>query len=291
MRKVFGVLLNIVDTFYRVFRQSRFNSDLNTITDFGACYILGNGPSLKYDLDVNLDFLKQQKTFAVNLFVKSSFYVVLKPKYYVLADPNFWIRTGLANKSKAEEVTLSTLRDIRTNTNWELIILAPYDAKMYFTDFFSGNKFIKIVCFNSTVIPVEGIDSITNFLFKKNFASPRIQNVLIGAVYTALNIGFKEINLLGADHSWTKELVVNDNNQVGCVDDHFYHEETPSFRLYTRYDGVDYKIHELLRDFAYMFEGYYILKKYADYQDAIIYNRSRGSFIDAFERKKSTYDA
>lgn len=290
MKKRIIILCNIITAFYKILRQTNFKNNLKLISDSGGCYVLGNGPSLKHDLDVNLDFLKKEKTFAVNHFVKSRFYIVLKPKYYVLADPNFWINTGLANKIKAEEDCLSTLKAIKENTNWELTILIPYAAKKYFLDFFKDNGLIKIICYNTTVIPTELPSSFINYLFKENLASPRVQNVLIAAVYTSLNIGFKEINILGADHSWTKELVVNENNQVGCIDDHFYHSETPSLRLYTRYDGVNYKMHELLRDFAYMFEGYHILKKYADYKGAKIYNRSKGSFIDAFERKESTYN-
>ncbi|WP_343616095.1 hypothetical protein [Flavobacterium sp.] len=287
MKKNIKILFNIFYTFYRVIRESKFQTDLELINDSGECYILGNGPSLKYYLEDNLDFLKKQKTFAVNLFVKSEYYEILRPNYYVLADPNFWLFTGLPNKIKVEEDTLSTLNEISRKTSWPLTILIPYAAKKYFAIFFKNHEFIKIVCYNNTVIPVEGFDSLTNYLFKKNLASPRIQNVLIAAIYASINIGFEKINVFGADHSWTKELFVNDDNQVGCVDDHFYHKETPSLRLYTRYDGVNYKMHELLRDFAYMFEGYHILKKYADYKGAKIYNRSKGSFIDAFERKES----
>ena len=104
-------------------------------------------------------------------------------------------------------------------------------------------------------------------------------------IYVSINIGFSEVNILGSDHSWTKELFVNNENQVCLTDNHFYDKTKLEFNVFRRLDGSVYKMHEILRDYAYMFEGYHLLRKYGDYIGVKIYNRCSNTFIDAFERK------
>lgn len=278
--------LNILIALYRVLRLSKFNLHLNSVSDESSCYILGTGPSLKSDLENNLEFLKKQNIVVVNHFDKSDFYAILKPKYYVFADPNFWLNTGLPLNKEAEDLSLSTLHNIRDTTDWDLVILIPFAAKDFFDKIFIDVKCIKLVYYNTTVLPIDGLESLNHYLYKSNLAVPRVQNVLIAAIYTSINIGFSEINLLGTDHSWTQDLIVNNENKVGTIDHHFYDKEVPEFRLYVHCDGIEYNMHKLLRDFAYMFEGYFLLRNYADYRGVRIYNRCKVSFIDAFERKK-----
>ncbi|MEG8947848.1 hypothetical protein [Rosettibacter firmus] len=49
-------------------------------------------------------------------------------------------------------------------------------------------------------------------------------------------------------------------------------------------DGKKYYIHDIFRKLHYAFKGYFILKDYADFLGAKIYNASSKSYIDAFER-------
>ena len=50
---------------------------------------------------------------------------------------------------------------------------------------------------------------------------PFSQNVLVAAIYISLNLGYKNIYLLGADHSWAHDVSVNDDNQLCLNDRHF----------------------------------------------------------------------
>ncbi|WP_157492752.1 hypothetical protein [Flavobacterium sp. TAB 87] len=254
------------------------------MSDTGECFILGNGPSLKDDLEKNVTFLQTQKLVVVNNFARSDYYVKLKPQYYVFADPAYWSD----EKNKVVDSCRSTLETIRDNTTWEMKIFVPHAAfkTELFKEFFIINNRISLVAYNTTFISERGFENLNHYLYKKNLAAPRIQNVLMAAIFISINIGLSEINLLGSDHSWTKELFVNSENQVCILDHHFYDKKKQDFNIFTRVDGSIYKMHEILRDYAFMFEGYHSLRGYGDVLGVKIYNNTSNSFIDAFERKQ-----
>lgn len=268
---------------FKVLASSKYNVSIKSINDKGKCYILGNGPSLKGDLADNFILLKSNKLFVVNNFAKSDYYIKLKPQYYVFADPAYW---STEENSIVRNCKL-TLEMIKDNTEWEMKIFVPFVAlkNIWFRDFFKSNKNITLVTFNTTFICDKGFEYSTLFFYKNNLAAPRIQNVLMSAIFISINIGLSEINILGSDHGWTKELFVNGENQVCIYENHFYDKEKKDFNVFKRLDGTVYKMHEILRDFAFMFEGYHLLKKYGNDLGVKIYNRTTDSFIDAFERK------
>ncbi|QSW87456.1 MULTISPECIES: hypothetical protein [Flavobacterium] len=263
---------------------SKYTVKLPSINDFGTCYIFGNGPSLKNDLDGNCDFFIDKNIFVVNNFATSDYFNIIKPKYYVFADPAYWSSN---ENSEVVRNCKKILEIIRDTTSWNMTIFVPSNAlkNNILTDVLKSNKFLKIVDFNTTVISMKGFEYLNYLLFKKGLAAPPIQNVLISSIFISINIGFSEINILGSDHSWTKQLFVNEKNDVCTIDYHFYDAKQINYNVFTRVDGSIYKMHEILRDYALMFEGYHKLRKYADYFKVKIWNATENSFIDAFERK------
>ena len=142
---------------------------------------------------------------------------------------------------------------------------------------------------NIEVIPIHGIlyrgfEKFRNSVYKHGMAMPKGQNVLVPSIFNGINMGYKEIRLYGVDHSWSKTLCVNDNNLVCAIDTHFYDISKVDLKPYGRINGRYYKLHELLRDFATMFESYQYLRPFADSMGCKIINKTKGSFIDAFER-------
>ena len=89
------------------------------------CHILGNGPSLKDNLLNDLDLLKSEELFVVNDFANSEFYELLKPKYYVLADPVFWDQ-GIYQDFHDEGVLV--LDSILNKTTWPMYLIIPNEA-------------------------------------------------------------------------------------------------------------------------------------------------------------------
>jgi len=263
----------------RVLLFSKYNVGIKSIKDNGECYILGNGPSLKNDLIDKAEFLKSQKLFVVNDFSKSPYFEILKPQYYVFADPSYW------NVGVFSDACRLILYHIRDKTDWPLIILIPNSAfnTQIFQTTFQSNPYIKIIDFNDA--SVSGFENFSFFLYKNYLGIPPMKNVLIACIYLANNMGLSELNILGADHSWTKDLMVNDNNEVCLADMHFYDKTKVDYVPIRHVYGYIYKMHQILRDFAQMFESYHLLRRYTDSFDTKVYNKCPNSFIDAFERK------
>ena len=90
---------------------------------------------------------------------------------------------------------------------------------------------------------------------------------------------------MGADHSWHEELRVDENNIATVNHQHFYEAAASRFGM-MKMDGSSFRIHDILRKIYLGFLGYYFLKDYAQRIGATIYNASKKSYIDAFERVK-----
>jgi hypothetical protein len=268
----------------RVLITSKFNRTIKKVKNVNEkIYILCNGPSLLNDLNDKVSCLSSYDLIVVNDMVKSKYYCKLKPLYYILADPAYW---DVHVDPKLLDQTNIVLNKISEETNWKMNLVVPYEAykSKRFRSFFVLNKNINIQFYNVTTF--DGVDYIKYFFYRHNLAMPRPQNVLIACIFLAINLKYKEINLLGVDHSWIRNLSVNKKNEVCLRDYHFYDNqeviETPFKTLY----GDIYAMPDILRDFAKMFEGYHILKKFATIEETIVINRTKDSFIDAFEKRE-----
>jgi hypothetical protein len=254
---------------------------------YSECYILGNGPSLKENMLNDLELLKIKELFVVNDFARSKYFEILKPHYYVLLDPSYWDTNTYKELLDDCILVLNTISD---KTNWPMHLIVPHEAcrSELLQNIFSKNKSITIIIFNST--SVTGFRWFRFFSFRNYLGIPPVNNVVGACIFIAINMQFREINLLGTDHSWTQDLVVNDKNQVCCVNPHFFDEEDGHYFPHKTVAGVYYTMHRLLRDYALMFEGYHMLKSYSEYRKVRIFNRCKKSFIDAFERKDLNSD-
>ena len=273
-----------LDQIIQVLLFSKFNPTIKKIIPDCSkrCYILGNGPSLKENLITNLDFLSSCSLIVVNDMSQSDYFKRLKPEYYVLADPGYWDSHAY---NELRNSSMRVLNAILDKTTWPMYLIIPYLAyeNENFRSFFNSNKNIVLIYYNSTTF--HGFEFLNRFVYKHYLGMPKPQNVLIPCISIAVNFGYKEINLLGVDHSWTQNLFTNNENEVCLIDNHFYDKQkTTPIPMRTGY-GDFYKMHQILIAFSLMFEGYHIIRKYANYRNAKIINRTNNSFIDAFERK------
>lgn len=281
-------MMNSILTILKVLRYSKLSTlGYNLSTNNTECYVLGNGPSLSDEIEKIQEVAEKTSLFVVNFFAFSEYYVKLKPKFYVLADNVFWLYLHNGKEVNKEVVKSRTelFSKILKETNWELIILLPYSG--YRTNLiqktFESNTFIKVLYFNDT--PAKGFEYIVNKLYKYNLAMPHMQNVLVSCLFLSIKLGFREISIYGGDHSWTRDLVTNELNEVCTIDKHFYDADNPKLVPYKKTCGESYFMHELLFDFALMFKGYHDIKRYADSEGVKIINCTENSYIDAFERK------
>ncbi len=267
-----GLFFSSVVSVFKVLFMSDFTLKTEKTTAT-RCGILGNGPSLTTTLEQDTRFLQQLDLFAVNLFSVTEQYTQLKPANYLLLDwafmnPDHWHgRTGL--------------RGIIDNTTWPLNLYIPKRMwkSAYFRSQVAENPNIKPIPYNYTI--ATGYKWLVHGLFKRGLAMPQCQNVLVAALYYALNKGYQEIYLFGADHSWHEAIKLDENNNLLVSDTHFYGNE-------------DYAIGA--RETSYMsqqffslhkaFYGYEVLARYANALGVKVFNASARSYVDVFRKIK-----
>jgi hypothetical protein len=245
------------------------------------CIVLANGPSLKTSLEKHPDFFKEHPLVCVNTFSVTKEYSILKPGNYVILDPFFW-------KGKTD-IILQTLRDIEEKTTWPMNLFVPQRSSKsgVFKKLQKNNPNIKLVTFNYTVF--KGFTKFAHFFYRKNLAMPQSPNVTISSLFLSVNMGYKEIYLVGADHTWHENVHVNDDNILCSRNVHFY-DNTPvttyvPFLKEGRPDETQ-KTYEFFTMWARTFYGYFLINEYASKYKCRILNASEHSFIDAFERIK-----
>lgn len=234
--------------------------------------IMGNGPSLRTVLDNRIDYLKQNTLMAVNFAANSDDILKLRPQYYILADQHFF--TG-----SLQDDNVKKLWDRLQNINWDMTLCIPVKYKKYLPKLPQN---ISLYFYNLT--PAEGVASFCRLCYNAGLAMPRPRNVLIPAIMLAMRLGFSDITLIGADHSWSKTLWVDNQNRVISVQPHFYKDNSKELdRVAQEYAG--YHIHDIYKSLYIAFNSYHQIADYARQQGVKIYNATPDSFIDAFERK------
>ena len=85
------LLLELVKGVYGKLKLGYLNKRLGSFEHKDDIYILGNGPSLKNTLDRDLDILKNKECAVVNKFGNTDYFFHIKPSWYILADPAFFL--------------------------------------------------------------------------------------------------------------------------------------------------------------------------------------------------------
>ncbi len=238
--------------------------------------IMGNGPSLRETIANHSALLKRSRTLAVNFAANADTYFELKPYIYVLADPHFF-RVGSDGVS-ADPNVVRLWKNISA-TDWQMTLYVPCKASI--PEEIEKNCNIKIKRYNLT--PGEGLRGPVHWLYRKGLAMPRPRNVLIASIMIALREGFRNIYIVGADHTWSRDLWVDDKNRVISVQKHFYKDNDKEFeRVAQEYAG--YHLHDILNSLTIAFRSYHHIAEYAHQIGATIINCTPGSFIDAFPR-------
>lgn len=268
----------------KVLALSKLNSKKLNSQENNHCIILGNGPSLKGSIEENINKLVDSDLFVVNFFWKSEYFEKLKPNHYMIISTNYWTEGKIDFNDEGRK---KTFHEIVKRTQWKMELYVPYVAKKdkNWKKLIDSNKNIHVNYLNIT--PVEGFKGLMFWFFKKNLGMPRPHNVLIPSIKAAIEKGYKEIELLGADHSWLKELYVADDNTVYLSQKHFYDQQKVKEEV--MYKGTTNEVRnlsEVLMKIVHSLNGYYILDTYAKKNKSMVINRTPNSYIDAFERKK-----
>ena len=256
---------------FRLLKRLNISRQITKVKSGDALTILANGPSLKNDID-DID-LTCGDFSVLNDFNLSPLYKKIKPSYYVLADPYYF----LCNDS---------IMPFINGVDWKMKLIVPYSAWKKLEILRDlPNKNVEVIPFHT--VEYDGFECFRNWIYKKGLAMPRVQNVLALSIFSAINLGYKKIKLYGVDHSWTECIRVNSLNEVCQINAHFFDTAEVELSPWKKCSGEQYKMHEILRDLSNMFESYHLLKRYSDYMGSKIINCTKDSFIDAFERNEN----
>lgn len=256
-------------SFFRIVLRSRKVTSFSQTVYNEELVVLGNGPSLRLLLSEQSDFLKNKDLMMVNFSALSDEFSQFRPKYYLLMDPAFFEDKAIRHRLFVPMVE---------NTSWEMHLFVPVSARKHkqWQEMVSKSSFIRIHWFNAT--PVKGIEHFCHYCYRKGLGMPRPRNVLVACLMVALQLPYETIYLGGADHSWMKEIWVDDNNVVNEDRAHFYDKKS------TERVVSSHKLHELLESMAIAFRSYHDIESYSRKLGKKIVNITFGSYIDAFDR-------
>lgn len=245
----------------------------NSLNKMGAeikrLIILGNGSSLN-EVWADLDFFSADY-MVVNRHVLSDSYSKIRPRYYVLADSHFFCHSE----------GISIIEKIYKETTWEMFLFIPVSSNELKLPIANSN--IHIVKYNT--VSFRGFNCIRKFLYEHNLSMPIPQNVLVAATYIAVCLHYEKVELYGVEHSWTKNIFVDDENEVCMYNPHFFDQSKVSCqRVKDIQHDSNFTLHFLLRCYAQMFESYWDIQSFAKEKGVKIINKTKGSFIDAFPR-------
>lgn len=240
----------------------------------GTVIIMGNGPSLRDAIDNHSDILMAYPRLAVNLSALTPDFKVLRPEYYILADPAFFAK----NKSGKIPMVWEALK----NVDWPMTLYLPTKGRGM-PEVKDLPDCITVKWYNLT--PGEGWKWLSHMLFRAGLSMPRPRNVLIPAIMSMMREGFRNIILIGADHNWARTLWVTDRNRVVSVQPHFYKDDDAELK---RAEEVyrNLHMHDVYGSYAVTFKSYFDVKDYADSVGVKILNATPESFIDAFPRTR-----
>ncbi len=236
--------------------------------------IMGNGPSLKDTIHDRRDWLMSMPRMAVNFAANAPEYPELKPEYYILVDPHFF--------SGRQEPNLIKLWEQLRSTDWSMTLIVPCREQTKAKENLDGNTHVTVATINA--LGIEGWQRLENWAYSSGRGMPRPRNVLIPAIMAAIQMGCKQIWIVGADHSWLKTLWVDDANHVVSVQPHFYADDQKERqRIATEYEH--YPLHQILGSMVVAFEAYHRIQRYASTHSISIINSTPDSYIDAFPRE------
>lgn len=258
----------------KVALQSRIPSSLPKDVP-AELVILANGPSLSATVADHAGFLEGKALMAVNFCATSPMYTLLRPAFYLIADPLFWI---------VDEKRDTLFGALAQKTDWPLHLFVPSKAlgDKRWQKVIAANGNISLHIYNTT--PIEGFRPFAEMFYRTGMGVPRPHNVLIPAIAQGLRMPFRKIYLAGADHSWLPEITVNDRNEVLMNQKHFYDQGKSEAKGVQQENLETARLHTVLFHMYTAFKAYFILLDYAHSLGKEVINITPGSYIDAFPR-------
>jgi hypothetical protein len=251
-----------------VFRRIIFKKELTkNIYQRRALNVIVNGPSLELDV-----FRPGDLCLCANQFCLSSAFSEVRPDFYILLDPRY-------AESRDESCSFfKGVEALNDRTQWPLTLILPTHFKKSI-EIRVTNKNIRIFSYPTTSFPATEVPTpLRPHLYSAGWMTPPASNVLVHAIYIALQFGFKRIDLHGADMSFFQNIKRGADGSPSFERKHFYGSEDVPLGI-----SMERFFLEQYRSFA----SFADLEKVARLRDAKIVNRSQQSMIDVFDTANS----
>lgn len=243
--------------------------------------VLGNGPSLKNDLDDIASKKDNYDVICVNNFCSSPYYEVFKPVMYVFLDGYFFSDDAHIDWVEQRE---KTFKIINETTNWPMQIFLPANADESILKDIITNENIQIIKFRVSQFVSENL-KLNDFMYATGFFGPYQCNVLIYAIYLAVWARYNIVDIYGADLSFHNDVQVNQiNNKLYMTFKHFNSKDKIEFlRRGYKKEGNETMFY-MLDGQAKTFKAHELIESFSEKLDVKIYNKSSVSLIDAYSR-------
>lgn len=276
----FGLLGQTMESIVKVMLLSRSSARLGQAART-TLVLLGNGPSLKTTMARHPGLLLDKDALCVNMAPISEGFIVWKPNYYLLSAPEAF----LANADQQYRDQWKALFDHMAEVvDWPLTCFLPQFARKSKTGWdqkLKQNPNITLCYFNTT--PAEGFRWVRHLAYNRQWGMPRPHNVMIPSLMMGLRMNYKNLVMIGAEHSWLPSIQVDENNVATVGYSHFYADNEMRAPMHQRGQGTR-KLHEILHKFMLTFAGYFPIRAYAESREQKVWNATPDSFIDALDR-------
>lgn len=285
------VILNIIRTvlinfpyffLYAFYERVRFgvvSPLLHPIEDKGCVNLVLNGNSLTHPVK---NELKKSFFFVCNEFCRTERFNELCPKYYVLADQQYYSKFITSSGKVVHEKTLSILNE---RTKWPMTLFVPVEARLSNFSDQLNNPQIKVSYYSKA--PLFGAGDIARFALFQTRAIPYAANVSIPMISLAIKLGYRTLDVYGMDMSFYKNFFVNDQNKCFIKNSYFYSDDEIKPYMISSKESGGYANGNATIFFQRMYQTLAAHIQIATLTENIvnITNCSSNSVVDAYKRK------
>ena len=237
--------------------------------------VLGNGPSSEQSVRQLMKVRDWVTVVCVNDFYRSESFQELRPEFYVIADPHYWIR-------ETQEWHALPLVAGFANVTWPMHFFMPTEAASFIEEGLSSNKNISLHAYNR--MPAWGFTWARHLSYRLGLGMPRPQNVMVAALFLALKGGAKTIYLGGAEHLWHESIKLSDENMLFVSHGSTGEQGSPLVPFYKVLGGEIWTVPDIFEAWSAVHRSYHDIAKWAKALGATIENFTPTTFIDAFAR-------
>ena len=287
MKKIIYFLIDlfllIAAVFYSAFKFKKVSGTGWENNDYKKTILLGNGPSLKDDIEKIIEESNISEIYVLNYFAVTNYFWKIKPECYVLTDRMFWSQNVNEDIKKDNEELFNSLDKV----DWKMNLICPESGFKCISDRLKQKNNIKVLKIHSVNIEFK-TEKINLFALNKNLITPHFINGLVMVLWHAIYKRRMDIEIYGADFSLFKEYYIDQKtNDLYTSASHFYKNTKAQDNASYKYPNEPKKmLHTRLYQQWSSFYQMYLLSKTAKMRQIKITNLSSNSFLDSFERSK-----